>query len=99
MKAISKEEIEHIAELAQLDVKGEEEKFSELLSDTLDYINVLDALDTKQVEPTFQVTQLKNVFQEGDSQKATLTKKEALSNASEAIDGLFATEAVFERDE
>ncbi|MBN1162378.1 aspartyl/glutamyl-tRNA amidotransferase subunit C [Patescibacteria group bacterium] len=98
MKAISKEQVKRIAELAKLNVSGEEEEFSEILSDTIDYINVLGELDVFDTKPTCQVTGLKNVYQEGDKQKATLSQKDALSNASEVIDGLFATDAVFERD-
>lgn len=97
MHEITKEDVLHISELSNLNVDGEEEKFSELLSDTLNYIKVLDQLDTIDVIPTFQVSGLKNIFQDDNSQKATLSKKEAMSNAKEVVDGLFTADAVFER--
>ena len=38
-----------------------------------------------------------NVFQKNDNNKATLSKNEALQNASDEQDGLFGTKAVFDR--
>jgi aspartyl/glutamyl-tRNA(Asn/Gln) amidotransferase C subunit len=96
-KNITKEEVKKVAELAQLDVSGDEEKFADLLSDTLEYIKVLSELDTENVEETYQVTGLKNVFKVGKENYATVTKEEALSNAHEVVDGLVVTKAVFNR--
>jgi len=92
---ITKEQVKKIAQLAKLDVTGQEEKFADLFTDTLKKIDVLRELDTSNVKETFQVTGLSNVFQGEESIRATLSKKEALSNAKEKVDGLFATEPVF----
>lgn len=93
---ISKDEVKKLAELANLDVSGEADKLSELLSDTLDYVKTLDELDTSNVQETFQVTGLTNAFQNGEKADS-LTKEECLSNAKDEVDGLFASKAVFER--
>lgn len=93
---ISKEEIKKLSELAKLDVSGEVSELSDMLSETLNYVDTLNELDTSQVEETFQVTGLTNVFQ-SEKTKDPLTKEEALSNAKEVVNGLFATEAVFDR--
>lgn len=95
-KYISKEEVKKIADLANLDISGDAEKLASLLSDTLDYIQTLKELDTSNVEETFQVTGLTGVFQD-DSDPDSLTKEEALSNASDNYKGLFSTKPVFKR--
>ena len=94
---VTKEDVKRIALLCRLEVTEEEiSLFSKLFTETLKYMDMLNELDTTGVAETYQVTGLTNVFQKTD-QKTTLTKKEALSNASEVVDGYFATKAVFER--
>jgi aspartyl-tRNA(Asn)/glutamyl-tRNA(Gln) amidotransferase subunit C len=94
---ITKQDVDKMAKLAKLDVTGQEEKFAELFTDTLAKVEVLNELNTKNVEETFQVTGLTNVFQQAHDNKATLTKHQALENGSEIINGLFATKGVFDR--
>lgn len=94
---ISKKDVKKVSQLSKLELtQGEIENFTELFSDTLDYIKVLDELDISNIKETYQVTGLTNVFQGKDNNK-TLSKMDALSNASEEIDGLFATKAVLKR--
>lgn len=95
-KIISKEEVKNLAILANLDVSGQAEKLSDMLSDTIDYVKTLNELDTSNVSETFQVTGLTNVFQD-DSKGDSLSKEECLSNANEESNGLFSTKAVFDR--
>ncbi|MFC1700502.1 Asp-tRNA(Asn)/Glu-tRNA(Gln) amidotransferase subunit GatC [Patescibacteria group bacterium] len=94
---ISKEEVKKIADLSNLDVSGEEEKFSELLSDTISYVEILNELDTSNIKETYQVTGLTNIFQKGSENKTTLTREEALENADMEERGLFVTDPVFDR--
>ena len=96
-RTISIEEVRKIAEMSKLNITGDEEKFSQLLSQTLEYIKILEELDTSKINETFQVTGLTNVFQNG-SQKATLTREEALQNAKEVVRNLVATKGVFDRE-
>ena len=93
---ISKEDIKRLSDLADLDVSGQEGKLSEVLSETLDYVKTLEELDTENIEETFQVTGLTNVFRDEGSDDP-LTKEQALSNARETDSGLFSTKAVFNR--
>ena len=93
---ISKEDIKRLSDLADLDVSGQEGKLSEILSETLDYVKTLEELDTENIEETFQVTGLTNVFRDEGSDDP-LTKEQALSNARETDSGLFSTKAVFNR--
>ncbi|HLD50964.1 hypothetical protein A3K34_02490 [candidate division WWE3 bacterium RIFOXYC1_FULL_40_10] len=93
---ISKDEVLHIAKLIKVDVSGQEEAFSEILTDTLDYVVTLNELDTHNIDETYQVTGRKNVFQK-ENVSATLSAEEALSNASKRVGDLFGAEAVFDR--
>lgn len=62
---LSKDEVKKIAELARLGLSEEEiKKFAAQLTDILEYINILNELDTEKVKPTFQVTGLENVKRE-----------------------------------
>ncbi|MEA3398279.1 MAG: Asp-tRNA(Asn)/Glu-tRNA(Gln) amidotransferase subunit GatC [Patescibacteria group bacterium] len=62
---LSKQEIQHIADLARLDLSEEEQElYSGQLSDILDYVNQLQEVDTTGVKPTAQVTGLENIMRE-----------------------------------
>jgi len=59
---LSEEQVRHIAKLARITLTDAEvKKFSGQLSGILDYMDILNEIDTKNVEPTLQVTGLKNV--------------------------------------
>ncbi len=90
---LNKEKIKHIAKLAQLDLSEKEvAKFQKQLSSILEYIKLLDNVDTDKVEPTAQTTGLKNVSSEDEPQEGQcLRQEEALSNAPEKQDGLVKT--------
>ncbi len=95
---MSSEEVLKIAKLVELSLTSEEiKKLSVMLPETLDYVKVLDELDTKNIDETYQVTGLKNVFMPKGKNVTTLNQEEALGNAKEAIQDKFSTEAVFDR--
>jgi len=59
----TKEEIQHIADLARLDLsEAEFEKYGNQLSGVLGYIDQLQDVNTDDIEPTAQVTGLENVY-------------------------------------
>lgn len=61
--SINREEIEHIAELSRLNLSEEEkEKFGTQLDSILDYVSHLNEVDTKNIEPTAQVSGLVDVW-------------------------------------
>lgn len=96
-KKLSKEEVLHIADLCDLTLSEEEiDKLSEMLTDAIVYIKILDELDTEDLQETYQVTGNNNVFQKKGDHDNTLDQNEALSNAKEIERGMFATKAVFE---
>ncbi len=77
---LDKAQIEHIAKLARLKLAEDEaEKFATQLSDILGYVEVLDEVDTENVEITAQVTGLKNSTREDQpTDKKDPTREELL---------------------
>ena len=60
---LTKQEIQHIADLARLELTNEElEKYGSQLSGVLNYIDELKEVDTANVAPTAQVTGLENIM-------------------------------------
>lgn len=95
MKKLTKEEVLHIAKLANLTLTDEEvEVFAGQLSETLNYVERLKELKTENILPTFQTTGLKNITRE-DEIKPSLTQEEALKNTKSAHKGYFKVKAIF----
>lgn len=95
--SITNDDVIKIAKLTNLDVAGMEEKLSKMLTETVDYIQVLEELDTKNFSETYQVTNSTNVYQEKDSNSETLDKSAALQNSSDNTQGLFGTKKVIDK--
>ncbi len=76
-------EIGHVALLARLKLSDDEkELFSRQVGSIIDYIDKLNELDIKDIEPTAHVLQVKNVFRE-DLSRPSLPREKALQNAPE----------------
>ena len=81
-------DVKHVARLANLPLSSdEEEKYSQQLSEILEYVDQLNEVDTSSVEPTYNVTGLNNV-----------TREDALSNVSQKKNGFFVTKGVFDNE-
>lgn len=73
-------DVKRIAKLANLTLSASEEKeFDEQLNDILSYVEQLNKVDTENVEPTAQVTGLKNVTRNDKFTDDMLSQDEALS--------------------
>jgi len=60
---ITKAEVEKVAKLARIEItEPEKEKFAKQLTNILDYVNQLSEVNTENVLPTSQVTELNNVM-------------------------------------
>ncbi|MEW6418692.1 MAG: Asp-tRNA(Asn)/Glu-tRNA(Gln) amidotransferase subunit GatC [Nitrospirota bacterium] len=93
---ISKEESEHIATLARLSLSEEEkELFGSQLSNILDYMEKLNELDTKDIEPTSHVLSLSNVMQD-DKPRPSIPKEDALRNAPEHTEKFYRVPKIIE---
>jgi aspartyl-tRNA(Asn)/glutamyl-tRNA(Gln) amidotransferase subunit C len=65
---LSKQEIEHIAGLARLELSDEEIKlYGEQLSGILSYVDQLKEVDTSGVEPTAQITGIANALRQDET--------------------------------
>jgi aspartyl-tRNA(Asn)/glutamyl-tRNA(Gln) amidotransferase subunit C len=90
------EQVRNVAELARLGLSDEEiERLSGELSKILDYIDLLEELDTSAVEPTAQVGGLTDVFRP-DEVRDSLPVEAALANSPAAADGYFTVRAMQE---
>lgn len=94
----TEKDIEKISDLVKLPITEDEKiKLAGMLSQTTEYMDMLNELDTSKVEPTYQVTGLVNVFQSDDLYQ-TLTQEEVLQNAKKTKEGMIGTSAVLERE-
>jgi aspartyl-tRNA(Asn)/glutamyl-tRNA(Gln) amidotransferase subunit C len=80
---ISKKEVEHVANLARLNLSaGELETMTGQLDNILSYVDKLEELDTAGVTPTTHVFSVSNAFRE-DVVKESLSQEEAVKNGPE----------------
>lgn len=74
--SLSIEEVRRIAQLARIKLKPEEEpRYAETISAVLEYMKILNEVDTNGVSPTFQVTGLENIVREDIVKESTLVKE------------------------
>ena len=89
MAKISESEILHVAHLARLDLsRSEVERFTEQVGSILAYMDTLNRVDTRGIDPTSQAVRQTNAFRE-DRLKPHLDRDEALANAPEKDEGSF----------
>lgn len=98
---LTTDQVKKVAKLADLPISEEElPVYSEQLSAILDYIDKLNEVDTKDVEPTFNVSLNKTSLEESSEvePQKSLSQEEALSNAPSSKNGYFVTKGVFEEE-
>jgi aspartyl-tRNA(Asn)/glutamyl-tRNA(Gln) amidotransferase subunit C len=93
---LSREQVEHIAQLARLALSEEEKAlYQGQLSAILDYFERLQELDTEAIPPTATVLPLSSVMREDESRPA-MDREDILANAPAAEDGCFQVPAVLD---
>lgn len=93
---LTKDQVSHVAKLANIPINKEEvDKLGDQLSETLSFVEKLDEVDTKDLEPTHSVTGLYNVMR-SDETEPSLSSDEALQNAKSKEKGFFKVKAIFE---
>jgi len=93
---ISIEEIEHIASLARLSLTEKEKQlFGSQLSSILDYMEKLNELDTRNIEPTSHVLPLSNVMR-NDVPGPSIPRENALMNAPDHTEKFFRVPKIIE---
>jgi aspartyl-tRNA(Asn)/glutamyl-tRNA(Gln) amidotransferase subunit C len=86
---ITREDVEHISWLASIKIEDDEkDEFVEQFNSILEYFHQLDEVDTENVEPTYRVVDLYNVFREDEACKS-LSQEEALKEAPRRENGYF----------
>ena len=86
---LSREKVEHIAELARLALSDEEiATYQAQLSDILEHFEHLQELETEAIPPTATVLPLRSVTRV-DEVEQPMDRERALSNAPDAEDGCF----------
>jgi aspartyl-tRNA(Asn)/glutamyl-tRNA(Gln) amidotransferase subunit C len=93
---ISRQEVDHVAKLARLELSDQEkEKLTDQLSNILTYVEKLNELDTRGVEPTAHVLDINNVMR-SDVSEESLTQERALANAPEKAAGHYKVPKIIE---
>ena len=81
---LSSKEVEYVARLARLEITDKEtEKFTAQLNDILGYIDKLNELDTKGVEPMTHAIAVTNAFRD-DKIVDSIGIEKSLANAPDA---------------
>ena len=89
--------VNKVAKLANLPISTlEESKLEKQLDETINYVEELNKVDTKGVEPTSQVTGLENITRD-DIANLSLSQEDALKNAKQTHNGFFVVSAILER--
>jgi len=99
MAKISKEQVEHIANLSNLELSEKEKNlFSNQLLEIVKYVEKLNKIETKDVSALFQVTDLKSVWRL-DKVKPSKTKKENFLRTAPRTNGDYIkADKIFERE-
>ncbi len=95
MSKLSRDDVLKLARLSRLKLSDAEvERFRGELSEILGYVEVLDKADTAGLEPTYQVTGLKNVSRPDSVKPYQALAKELLKNAPAVEAGQFKVKRV-----
>lgn len=82
--SVSLDEARHLAALSEINLNDDElTSLTADIDNIVDYINQLDELDTDNVEPTFQLTGLHNIWRE-DTIEPQLPREKLLELAPAA---------------
>jgi aspartyl-tRNA(Asn)/glutamyl-tRNA(Gln) amidotransferase subunit C len=89
-------DVQHIAELARLDLTPEEVgQYRDQLAEILDHAAVLQQVDTSAIPPTATVLPLRNVMRDDDVEPS-LPQEDVLANAPDTADGYFKVHAILD---
>jgi len=87
--SVTKNDVEHIAKLAKLEIKDEEiNEFTSQLNQVLEYVDKLNELDTEHVEPLSHPVEGNNVFRK-DILKDSIPTEDALKNSASKTEEYF----------
>ena len=88
MTQITREDVQHLAQLSSLALSDDEiTNLQTDIGNILTYVQQLQELDTTGVEPTYQVTDLENIWRNDEIDDYGIDRAELLALAPEAQDG------------
>lgn len=95
MAKLSRDDVLKLAALSKLKLTDEEvERLRGELSEILDYVELLNSVDTSGLEPTYQVTGLKNVMRPDEVKDYGYKTEDLLKNAPAVQDNQFKVKRV-----
>jgi aspartyl-tRNA(Asn)/glutamyl-tRNA(Gln) amidotransferase subunit C len=87
MTQISRNDVQHLAQLSSLHLSDSELDGLQVdLSNILQYVEQLGELDTAGVEPTYQVTDLENVWRDDQVAEGGVSREQLLALAPDTAD-------------
>ena len=97
MATLSPQDVLKLASLARLTLTDDElQQYAEELTNILQFVEKLDSIDVKGVEPTAQVTGLTNVTRADEIVDYGPAQKDLLKNAPATEDGYIKVKRVIE---
>lgn len=86
MTDISREDVQHLAQLSSLQLSQDEtDNLQADIANIINYVNQLSELDTTGVEPTYQVTDLENVWRSDAVVTDTVSREDLLELAPASL--------------
>ena len=87
--SLSDKDVKHVAVLSRLGLNDDElQKYEKELNDVLNFMEKLNELDTKGIEPTSHVLDIHNVFR-SDKVEESLSLEDVLANAPDRDEDYF----------
>ena len=87
MASISKDEVVHLASLSNISLTDDEvESMQSDLENILNYVSTLSGLDTKGVEPTYQLNGLENVDRSDIEIDYGVSREDLLATAPDQLE-------------
>lgn len=88
MADITKDTVKKLAKLSSIGLnEAEVEAMTTELTSIVGFVETLQSVDVDGVEPTFQVTGLKDAFRPDEVKPVLVSREELLSNAPDQQDG------------
>ena len=93
---LTRHDVAKVALLGRLKLSAEElERMTSQLGRVLEYVDILNEVDTASVEPLAHPVELANVFRE-DVERPCLSREEALANAPKTDGRFFVVPAILD---
>jgi len=94
--SITNETIDYVGRLAKLELAGDEKEQIRMdMRNMLDFVNLLEELDTKEVEPMSQIVPITNVYRD-DVVVNHSDRSQIMKNAPESKEGYFIVPKIVE---